>query len=286
MSGVTIRRVVSGSDLERFIRFPFRLYQDDPYWIPPLRSDLANTLTPGRNPFWEHAERALYLAERGGVEVGRIAAIIDHNYNKYHKTAIGYFGYFESVDEPQVAEMLFDAVAEFCRARGMEVIYGPANPSMNDEAGLLVGPFDGPPYIKMSYNFPYYPRLLEHCGFSKVKDLYAYDIPMTQPVPRKLIHVMERLKRKPGLVVRPVDLKHLARDLKFIKEVYNDAWSENWDFAPMTDEEIDSLARQLKPIIQPGICPLVFYQGEPAGMCIALPDYNQVLKRLKGSLWP
>jgi len=286
MSELVVRKVEARADLDRFIRFPFQLYRADPYWVPPLRSDLAHTLTPGKNPFWDHAERELYLVEQAGTVKGRIAAIIDHNYNKYHQSAIGYFGYFESVNELAVAQKLFEAAAAYCRRRGMKFLYGPANPSLNDEAGLLVGPFDGAPYIKMSYNFPYYVPLLEQCGLVKVKDLFAYDIPMDQPAPEKLVRVLEQLKQKPGLLVRPVDLHNLHQDLKSIKEVYNDAWSDNWDFAPMTDEEIDTLARQLKPIIQPAICPLVFYHGEPVGMAIALPDYNQVLKKLAGSLLP
>ncbi|MCX7731926.1 MAG: N-acetyltransferase [candidate division WOR-3 bacterium] len=286
MSGLTVRPVTTAAELDRFVRLPFALYRNDPYWVPPLLSDVKRTLTPGQNPFWSHAERRLFLAERNGQPAGRICATVDRNYNQYHQTAIGFFGFFECENSLETARALFQAVREYLRQAGMKLIYGPANPSLNDEAGLLVQPFEGMPYIKMSYNPAYYSALIEACGFTKVKDLYAYAVPLDQPIPEKLQRVLNALKNKPGLTVRPVNLQDLKTDLKYIKEIYNDSWSRNWDFAPMTDEEIDDLARQLKPIIQPAICPLVFYQGEPAGMCIALPDYNQVLKRLNGRLFP
>jgi hypothetical protein len=157
---------------------------------------------------------------------------------------------------------------------------------MNDEAGLLVGPFDSPPLIKMPYNPGWYPGLIEQAGFVKVKDLHAYMIDLGLKLPEKLERVMARLRRKPGLEVRPVDLDRLEDELALVKEVYNDAWSQNWDFAPMTDEEIADMARQLKPLVKTEICPIVFYKGEAAAMCIALPDYNQVLRKMNGSLFP
>lgn len=283
---LTVREVNTPSDLERFILLPFSLYEEHPNWVPPLLSDVRNTLTPGRNPFWNHAERKLFLAELNGIPVGRIAAIIDHNYNQYHQTTVGFFGFFETVDEPEVATVLLESVCAFCRERGLTLIYGPANPSLNDEAGLLVDGFNSPPMIKLAYNPEYYATLLEQAGFSKAKDLYAFLMEIDRPVPEKLQRVMERLKSKPELEVRPVNLSRLEQDLAFIREVYNDAWSQNWDFAPMTEEEISCLARQLRPIIVPGLCPLVFYKGEVAGMCIGLPDYNQILWHLKGRMFP
>lgn len=286
MSGITIRPVKTDAELEKFVRLPFELYKNDPYWVPPLIGDCKKILTPGKNPFWNHAERELFLAERNGKLVGRICATVDRNYNEYHRSAIGFFGFFECENEPETGSALLNAAAQFARTKGMNLLYGPANPSLNDEAGLLIEPFDGMPYIKMSYNPPFYPALFEQCGLTKVKDLYAYSVPLNQPIPDKVRRVIEALKNKPGLVVRPVNLRDLKTDLKYIKEVYNDAWSQNWDFAPMTDEEIDDLAHQLVSIIKPEICPMVFYQGEAAGMCIALPDYNQVLKHINGKLFP
>ena len=286
MSSVVIRKAEGDADLDRFVKLPFTLYRTDPFWVPPLLTDARNTLTPGRNPFWGHAERELYLAERDGKTVGRIAATYDRNYNDFHKSAIAFWGFLESADDDDVARALFDAAAAFARRNNCTALYGPANPSMNDESGLLIGPFDSPPMLKMSYNPPFYARLVESCGFAKVKDLYAYIVDLARPIPEKMQRVMLKLKQKRGLVVRPVNLKHLEQELRAVKEVYNDAWSRNWDFAPMTDDEIGDLARQLRPLIEPALCPLVFYNDEPAGMCVALPDYNAVLRHLNGRLFP
>jgi hypothetical protein len=286
VSSVRVRRVETGPDLDAFIALPFRLHAGDPNWVPPIRAEVRNGLTPGRGPFWGHAERDLFLAERDGEVVGRIAAILDRNYNSVRQSRIGFFGYLETTDNQSVATALFDAATGFARDRNCARLLGPANPSINDESGLLVGPFDSPPMIRMSYNPPSYPRLVEACGCTKAKDLYAYIIDTATPVPDKLRRVMEKLKQKPGLAVRPIELNHVRHELNYIKEVYNDAWSRNWDFTPMTDEELDDLARQLKPLIEPSLCPFVFYKGEIAGMCIALPDYNVILRQLDGRLGP
>ena len=283
---VTIRKVETGADLDRFVKLPFRLYRSDPNWVPPLIGDAKRTLTPGKNPFWDHADRELYLAIRDQEVVGRTAAILDRSYNSHHNTRVACFGFFELEDDIEVAQALFAAVKAFARARGADMVYGPANPSLNDEVALLIDPFDSPPMIKMPYNPPYYRQLVEKSGFTKVKDFHAYAIQTDAPVPEKLQRVMTKLKEKPGLVVRPADLSHAESELAFIQEVYNDAWTDNWDHVPMTDAEVADLARQIKPLIRPETCPFVFYKGEIAGVCVTLPDYNQVLKKMNGRLFP
>lgn len=289
MSTISVRPVVSSVDLDRFARLPYYIYAEDNNWVAPLVHDLRATLTPGHSPFWQHARRELFIAVQGKETVGRIAAIVDDNYNRYNqhrRSSTAFFGWFESVNDQAVTRLLFEAVDRYAAANGCKRVLGPANPSLNDEAGLLVSPFDSPPMIKMSYNPPYYPALIESNGYRKAIDLYAYVIQIEQPVPAKLERVMNRLKRRSNLVVRPLDLRHLERDLQFIKEVYNDSWSANWDFSPLTDAEVKHLARQLRPVLVPELCPLVFCDGEAAGICIALPDYNQLLRPIKGRLWP
>lgn len=283
---VAVDRVESAADLDRFVKLPFRLYRDDPNWVPPLISDLKATLTPGRNPFWSHAERELYLAFRDGKVVGRVAAILDRSYNAHHNTRVACFGFFELEDDIEVAQALFNAVKGFARAHGVDTVYGPANPSLNDEVALLIDAFDSAPMIKMPYNPPYYRQLVEKSGFTKVKDFHAYSIQMDAPVPEKLQRVMTKLKEKPGLAVRPADLSRAEQELAYIQEVYNDAWTDNWDHVPMTDAEVADLARQITPLIRPETCPFVFYKGEIAGMCVTIPDYNQVLKKMNGRLFP
>jgi hypothetical protein len=265
---------------------PFRLYLADPYWVPPLIADVKRALTPGINPYWNHAERELYLAWRDGSLTGRVAAIHDRTYNQHHSSSVTCFGFFETEEDPATARALLDQVVSFARSRGSTVVYGPANPSLNDEAGMLIDPFDSSPLVKMSYNPPYYPALVEQAGFAKVKDLYAYVVSSDRPLPDKYERVIKALKARPGIRVRCLDMTNLRRDLDIIKEIYNDAWSDNWDFSPFTSEDIDDMARQLKPLIEPSLCPFVFCRDEPAGMSVALPDYNQVLKKLRGRLFP
>jgi hypothetical protein len=283
---ITIRKVESAADLDRFVKFPFRLYRSDPNWVPPLIGDAKRTLTPGRNPFWDHAQRELYLAVRDYEVVGRVAAIYDPDYNRLRDSRVAYFGFFEVEDDIAVAQALFAAAKAFARSRGADTVYGPANPSLNDEVALLIGPFDSPPMVKMSYNPPYYRQLIEESGFTKVKDFHAYAIRTDAPVPEKLQRVMAKLREKPELTVRPADLDHAEREIGLIREVYNDAWSDNWDHVPMTEDEIADLARQLKPLVRPETCPFVFYKGEIAGVCVTLPDYNQVLRKMNGRLFP
>jgi hypothetical protein len=283
---VRVQPVKSGTDLDRFLKLPFRLYRDDPNWVPPLISDLKNTLTPGRNPFWNHAERELFLAMRDGTAVGRIAAIVDRNYNEYHQSKLAFFGYFETENDPEVAGAILDAVNGFARARGLTNVYGPANPSLNDEVAMLIEPFDSPPMVKSSYNPAYYPKLVEGAGFTKVKDFYAFGMDADQPIPEKFERVVKGLRARPEITIQHPDLKNLKPALDLVKQVYNDAWSKNWDFAPMTDEEMDDLARQLKPLIVPDFIFIVLCKGEIAAMSIGLPDYNQVLKKMSGRLFP
>jgi len=283
---VAIRKAESSADLDRFVKLPFRLYRSDPNWVPPLIGDAKRTLTPGQNPFWDHAYRDLYLAVRGDEVVGRVAAIYDRNYNELRDSRVAYFGFIEMEDDMEVAQALFSAVRAFARSHGADRVYGPANPSLNDEVALLIGPFDSPPMIKMPYNPPYYMRLIEGLGFTKVKDFVAFAIQADAPIPEKLQRVMAKLKEKPGLEVRPADLSNIQSEVELIREVYNDAWSNNWDHVPMTRDEINDLARQLKSLIHAETCPFVFYKGEIAGMAVMLPDYNQVLKKMNGRLFP
>ena len=283
---VSVRPVQSGQDLARFLKLPFRLYRDDANWVPPLLSDLKRTLTPGRNPFWNHAERELFLALRDGTAVGRVAAIVDRNYNEYHDSKLAFFGYFETEDDMEVAGALIDAVDRYARARGLTSVYGPANPSLNDEVAMLIEPFDSPPLIKSSYNPAYYPKLIEGIGFTKVKDFYAFGMDANQPMPEKYERMVKLLAQRPEIEIRHPDAGNLKPALDLIKQVYNDAWSKNWDFAPMTDEEIEDLARQLKPLIITDFVSMVLYRGEIAAMSIGLPDYNQVLKKMNGRLFP
>ncbi|MEO0130756.1 MAG: hypothetical protein ABIK76_03600 [candidate division WOR-3 bacterium] len=283
---IKIEKVKNKNDLDLFAKLPFKIYQGDKNFVPPLISDVKETVSKNKNPYFRHADIELFLAYFKNEIVGRIAGIIDYNYINHHKKNVGFFGFFEVVNNFEVACALFDTVKEWLKSKGMELMVGPANPALNDECAFLYEGFDSPPVIKMSYNPPYYLEFAERYGMEKAKDLYAYYINLDQFVPQKIANLIEKLKKKERFQVRNVNLKILDVELRKIKEIYNDAWQENWDFTPLTDEEINYLGKKLKPIAKSEIIPIVEIDGEPAGISIALPNYNEVLIHLNGKLFP
>jgi len=281
---LTLREVKEKQDLMTFIRFPWRVYQGNPYWVPPLIKDQLQKFNP-ESPFRSHAEMILFLAYRGEEIVGRIAGVIDHHYVEFHQEKVGFFGFFESIDDNEVARLLLSKVAAWLKERGMEKMAGPMNPSTNDECGLLIDAFESSPCLMMPYNFPYYPALLEDAALHKVMDLYAYWLHKDVFHYDRLDRITSRiLKREPKLSVRPLNMRRFDEELKIIKDIYNNSWSKNWGFVPMTEEEIDELAQNLKPIIVPEIVLFAYWGEIPVGFSAALPDYNLVLKHLNGKL--
>ncbi len=282
-----IGEVKNKQDLMTFIRFPWEIYKGDRYWVPPLIKDQLLKFSPN-HPFRSHSEIILFMADKGGQTVGRIAGIIDHHYIQLHQENVGFFGFFESIADAEVAEILLSEVKKWLRDHGMEKMAGPMNPSTNDECGLLVEGFDVSPCLMMPYNPRYYPSLLEGSGLKKAMDLYAYWLEELSFQGNRLFRIAERLSKKnPQLWLRPIKLRHLDEELEIIKEIYNDAWSKNWGFVPLTEAEINDLAKNLKPLVVPDLV-LFAYSGEdPIGFSVSLPDYNEVLKRLNGKvgLW-
>ncbi len=279
-----VEEVTNKQELMTFIRFPWKIYQGDRYWVPPLIKDQIQKFSP-THPFLSHAEMILFLASRTGEIVGRIAGIIDHHYVEFHQEKVGFFGFFESIHDREVAEVLLSKVGNWLKERGMEKMIGPMNPSTNDECGLLVDGFESSPCLMMPYNPSYYSSLLEGFGLKKAMDLYAYFVEQSTFFKDRLPRITERLvKKEPKLRVRPINLRHMDEELKIIKDIYNHAWSKNWGFVPLTDAEIDDLAKQLKPLIVPDLVLFVYWEDEPVGFSVSLPDYNEVLKRLNGKL--
>ena len=279
-----IEEVRNRQDLMAFIRFPWRIYQGDRYWVPPLIKDQLQKFSPN-HPFRSHSEMTLLLAYRGEEVTGRIAGIIDHSFIELHQEKTGFFGFFESIQDSQVTGLLLSSVKDWLRGHGMEKMIGPMNPSTNDECGLLIDGFDSSPRLMMPYNPSYFPSLLEGFGLTKAMDLYAYWLDQSFFLFDRLDRITERLKkREPQLWVRPLNLRDFDHDLKIIKEIYNQAWSKNWGFVPMTEEEIDDLAKNLKPLVVPDLVLFAYWQDEPVGFSVSLPDYNEVLKRLNGKL--
>jgi hypothetical protein len=281
----------SKKELHRFFDVADRVYSGDSHWVPPLRDDVAKVFADS-NPLFAHAEMQLFLARKEGRDVGRIAAILDRNHNAFHGESTAFFGFFESADDPAVAGALFDAAAAWGRERGMTTLRGPANPTLNDEAGLLVDGFGSDPVLMMTYNPRYYADLIEGAGFAKAKDLLAYYFEIsTEPLAR-LTRLANRItKREKDVVIRKVSKKSLKVDLPKIREVYNDAWEKNWGFVPMTPEEMDFMAKRLKPLLDEDFLFLAEARRpdgslEPIAFMLTLPDYNVAMKPARGRLLP
>jgi GNAT superfamily N-acetyltransferase len=280
-----VRPVGSRADLKRFIKYPFTKYRGDPHWVPPLLISEREQFDPAKNPFFEHARMNLYLAERNGEVVGRVAAIDDDNHNRTHDDNLLFFGFFEAGDE-EVAESLFARVEERGRELGREAIRGPANPSLNHNAGFLIDAFDYDPFVMMPYNPPEYPRYAEQIGYRKVKDLYAWLFEREWEV-KKIGRLAERVRRRhEDLEIRPVDMKRWDEELERFRDLYNRTWERNWGFVRYTDAEFDHLAREFKMILDPELVALAEVGGRLAGITVLLPDANQVFKRMRGRLLP
>lgn len=270
--------------LRRFLRVATELYRDDPHWVAPLAADARKVLGP-ENPFFQHAEAALWIATRGGRPAGRIAAIQNHAHNRTHNARTVHFGFFECVDDPAVAHALFQIVVQWAGQRGARELVGPMNPSINEECGLLVAGFDSRPLIMMTYNPPHYVRLIETAGFAKAKDLIAFQIPVVASLSRRLAALATRFRRRhPDIEIRSVRRSELHRVIHRVKEVYNDAWEANWGHVPMTGEEIDFLAARLKPLITDGLALIAGTEGEAAGFLLVLPDFNEPAQALRGRM--
>jgi hypothetical protein len=281
---ISIEKVKTGKDLLAFIRTPWNLYKGDPHWVPPLIKDQLQKFSPN-HPFQSHSEMILFLAYQEGRIVGRIAGIIDHNYVEFHQEKLGFFGFFESIPDEEVAAALLVRVRNWLKDHGMEKMAGPMNPSTNDECGLLTDGFDAPPCLMMPYNPRYYPDLIEKTGLKKVMDLYAYLLEEATFHLKRLNRITERLgKREPQLRVRPINLRSFDGELTIVKDLYNQAWSKNWGFVPLTEGEIDDLAKNLKPLVVPDLILFAYWGEEPVGFSVALPDYNEVLKHLNGKI--
>jgi len=282
-----VRPVRSVEEREAFIRLPWRIYEGDPCWVPPLLLDIRTMLDRDAHPFHHHSEVELYLALRDGVPVGRVAAVHNRRHVEHHGEPVGFFGFFETEEDPAIAGALLEAAGGWLRDRGLEVMRGPASFSTNEEAGMLVEGFDRPPTIMMPYNPPYYPELLEEMGFRAAKNLVSYWKEENDP-PDYLLRAEKVVRRRyPELSVRSLRMDDFQEEVRRIREVYNEAWGENWGFVPMTEEEFRHLAKDLKPVVEPELVLVVEDgDGRPVGFALALPDLNRAMRHANGRLLP
>jgi GNAT superfamily N-acetyltransferase len=282
-SDIEIVECTTPQQRDEFIFFqwvPYQHGQEKKNWVPPLISERREFYDKAKHPFHKHAEVAMFLAKRNGQTVGTIYAIENYKYNEFHNEKLGMFGGFETIDDQAVANTLLNKAAEWCKARGLTAMRGPFNFSTNEECGLLIDAFDDTPRPLMTYNPPYYQKLVETAGFSKAMDLLAYHLEVKDiqkgidALPAKLKRVTDMLMKKNEITIRKVDMKHLDEEITLLKKVYNSAWEKNWGFVPMTDEEFEHLANGLKPVLDPDLIFVVEAKGQPIGFSLTLPDVN------------
>lgn len=283
----TITYVTSNQEKKTFIEFPYSHYENDQYWVAPLLIEQKKLLDTDKNPFYRKAEIALFNASYNNEHAGRIAAIIDHRYNKYHKTKTGFFGFFECIEQQSTADLLFKVAEDWLREKGMNTVLGPSNPSMMDELGILVEGFDKYPTILMPYHKKYYDDIIQNAGYKKEMDLLAYLVTQDSVDHDRANRAMDIVKKRlPGISIRKINLRKIKEEVKIIREIFNSAWSKNWGFIPLSKEEFDQLASDLKSIVDNDFAHIAEINGEPVAFSIALPDYNQIFRNMNGRLFP
>jgi GNAT superfamily N-acetyltransferase len=285
---VEVRPVASKRELKAFMRLPWRLYRNEPNWVPPLLMDLRKRLDRGRNPFFEHAEAEYFLAWRDDRPVGRITAQVDRNFNEFQDNEWGMFGFFECEDDPEAAAALLSAAADWLRARGRDRMVGPMDFTTNDECGVLIEGYDLLPTVLTNWHHPYYPALIEGAGLTKAMDLYMWSLDVADrgSVHPAIWRVAAEVESKYGITVRNMRKKDMEAEIGRFLEVYNAAWERNWGFVPLSEEEVRHYAKDLKPVLDERWAFIAEKDGEPVAAALTLPDYNQVLRHLNGRLLP
>jgi len=287
MSNISVQQVASKKELMTFIKFQWKIYEGDKNWVPPLIFERKSLLDKKKNPFFQHADLELFIAYRDNEPVGRIAAIRNDLHNEIHNDKIGFFGFFECINDQSVANSLLDTAKKWIKDQGLEAMRGPVNPSMNDETALLIEGFDDPPRLLMTYNPPYYKDLLENYGLKKVKDLFAFAIDNAEMSKNeKIARVSEMVKNRYKLKIRELNMKEFHKELVIVKKIYNQAWEPNWGFVPMTDAEIDKMAAEMKQLVDPSLVIFVEIGDETIGFALVVPDYNYIFKQMNGRLFP
>ena len=283
---ITVREVAGKAGLDDFLRVPHLVFADDPHWIAPLDLERREHLSAQKNPYFEHAEARLFVAYRDGRPVGRISAQQDRLRLERYQDQTGQFGFIDAIDDREVFAALLDAARQWLAVRGLARMQGPFSFSINEETGLLVDGFETPPCVMMGHARRYYAGHLEACGLARVKDVIAYDYDARIPLPRAMQAMVSKVTASGDLVIRPISKKHLARDLAIIIDIFNEAWSDNWGFVPMTKGEVTALGNNLKMLVSEGYIAIADWQGEPAAMAVSLPDTNHWVRDLNGRLLP
>lgn len=284
-----IIEVTTSRQLKSFINLPWKIYKKESYWVPPLKLTIKGILSPN-HPFYQKADIKMWIAVSSSNPdnvLGRIAAIADNAHNEFHEEKAVFFGFFESKNDKKISKALFQKVEDFARSREADNIKGPMNPSTNYECGLLVEGYDDPPQIMMPYNHSYYEQLILRSNYQKEMDLYAYRLPSGYTIPPLIQKIANRAKDKNNITYRHVNMKKWDQEVELMFEIYNNAWEKNWGFVPMCREEFLNMTGEMKQIVNDKLIIFVEVNGKAAGFITALPDYNQVFKKIPtGRLLP
>jgi len=286
MTHIEVIEVESSSRLKKFIEYPNHLYEGDPNYVTPLLSERLEFFDFKKNPFYRGAKVKLFLAVDGSQIKGRIATCVNYKHNEYHEEQTGFFGFFDCIDDYDVASRLLKVAMITLKKEGMDKMRGPASFSTNHEIGFLVEGFDFPPAVMMSYNRPYLPRLAEKFGLKKSMDLLAFKITKEDPITERITSVVDKLQKRSKIKIRTLRMSDFDNEIKRVNAVYNQAWAPNWGFVPMDEEEFTYVTKKLKDIIDPDLVFIAEFEDQPVAFSLALPDINQALIHLKGKLFP
>lgn len=282
--GIQIEKVETKKQLRQFVKTPWKVYENDPNWVPWLYFERLDFFNKKKNPFFEHAEADYFLARRDGEVAGVIAAILNHRHNEFQQENVAHFGVFEVLEDREAALALLETAEKWARRRGTERILGPMSLSTNDECGTLIEGFGLPPTVLTTYNPPYYVDFLAQAGYAKAMDLLAWHSTVDNVLnnlPAKVERIVNRVRDRYQLTIRPINMRDWDGEIAHIKRIYNSAWERNWGFVPMTDAEIEHLAQNLKMILDPELVFMVEKDGQAVGFSITLPDVNQPLRRIR-----
>lgn len=283
---ITIHQVKTKKDLKEFLDLPFQLYKESKYWVPPLLLAIKEFFEP-KHPFNEVGTITSWVAKKDNKAVGRISAITNSVHEKTYNEKCGFFGFYECINDESISNMLFQTAENYLKALGMTKIKGPVHPSTNYECGTLVEGFDMSPYTMMTYNPPYHKDLLEKQGYQKSMDLISYHLPVDFKMPESIKRISEKIQKKENISFRKANKKNWSHEVKVMKDIYNQAWEDNWGFVPMTDKEFQATAEGLKYIISEDYVQFAMVNGVEAGFIGCIPDINQVLKHMPdGRLFP
>jgi GNAT superfamily N-acetyltransferase len=288
MSQLIVKPVETSREKKQFEELPWQMYRGDPNWIPPLRQNQKELVGFAKHPFYEHNRGQAFLALKDGKPVGRILAIVNQAHNERYNEQRGFFGFFESIDDQEVATGLFAAARNWLAEQGMTALRGPTNPSMNYECGLLIEGFDRPPTFMMTYNKPYYARLIEACGLAKTQDMYAFygHLEMLAGLDKKVEFVVKEALRRFNLKLRKLNPRKFYEDVRMFLDIYNSSLAGTWGFVPLDSHEADHMASSMKYLLVPEMTSIAEVDGKPVGAVFALLDYNPRIKAIDGKLFP